>query len=173
VPEAEPVVGRHRASLDATASWDVPAHVTVLYPFLPPDRLDDGVRAAVADAVASVPRFTVTFGRVGWFGDAVLWLAPEPDEPFRALTAAVCRRFPETPLYAGAHDGSTPHLTVGHGGRPSALRRAAAAVESHLPVRTAVDAVRLMVGAPEPGPSWRAVATFPLGAGAGRTHSEL
>jgi len=47
VPEAEPVVGEFRASLDRCAGWGVPAHVTVIYPFRAPDRLDaDELRAA-------------------------------------------------------------------------------------------------------------------------------
>ena len=36
VPAAEPAVGEHRARLDASARDGVPAHLTVLYPFLPP-----------------------------------------------------------------------------------------------------------------------------------------
>ena len=38
VPEAGPVVGRLRARLDRSASRGVPAHVTVLYPFVPPEQ---------------------------------------------------------------------------------------------------------------------------------------
>jgi hypothetical protein len=36
VPEAERVVSRYRARLDGAAALGVPAHVTVLYPFVPP-----------------------------------------------------------------------------------------------------------------------------------------
>jgi 2'-5' RNA ligase len=162
VPEAEEAVGPYRASLDTAASWGVPAHVTVLYPFLPPTRIDDQVLASVGDLVAAVPRFEVTLGRVGWFGDTVVWLAPEPDGPFRALTAAVWERFPETPPYGGAHPDSTPHLTIGHDVPGPVLARAAEAVSAHLPLRAAVPSVRLMSGSPEPG-SWRTVVEFPLG----------
>ena len=51
VPAAEPVVGSHRAQLDLSARNGEPAHFTVLYPFLPPERLDGGVFA-----VAKAPR---------------------------------------------------------------------------------------------------------------------
>ncbi|GAA4501961.1 2'-5' RNA ligase family protein [Actinoallomurus oryzae] len=171
VPEAEEAVGPHRASLDTAASWGVPAHVTVLYPFLPPGRIDDEALARVAGAVAAVPRFAMTLRSVRWFGDAVVWLAPEPGEPFRALTAAVWGRFPETPPYGGAHPDSTPHLTIGHDAPRPVLERAADAVTAHLPIRAAVGFVSLIVGSPEPN-SWRAVAEFPLGDG-GRTPREL
>lgn len=72
----------------------MPAHVTVLFPFLSPQRIDESALAALCRAVASVAAFDVMLPRVGWFGTDVLWLAPEPPQPFRALTAAVWREFP-------------------------------------------------------------------------------
>ncbi len=91
-PEAENAVGPFRASLDRAASWGVPAHITVLYPFLPPERIDDHVLAALRDVVAEVPRFDAALTHVDWFADTVAWLAPQPDQPFRDLTAAVWQR---------------------------------------------------------------------------------
>ena len=38
VPAAEPAVRAHRQQFDRAAAWGVPAHVTVLYPFVPPFR---------------------------------------------------------------------------------------------------------------------------------------
>lgn len=86
VPEAEPAVAALRAAYDPSASWGVPAHITVLYPFLPPDRIDAAVLAAVRATVAGVPAFDLVLARTRRFGDQVLWLAPEPDAPLRALT---------------------------------------------------------------------------------------
>lgn len=56
-----------------------------------------------------------------------MWLAPEPAEPFRALTELVWHRFPECPPYGGVHPDVVPHLTVGSTrlGELAALRRAA------------------------------------------------
>jgi hypothetical protein len=42
VPEAERAVSRHRARLDAAAALGVPAHVTVLFPFVPPSEIAAG-----------------------------------------------------------------------------------------------------------------------------------
>src|SRR5437868_6629747 len=114
VPEAERVVGRFRAALDVAAGWGVPAHVTVLYPFLPPDRIDDHLLTTLSQVCEATPRFDVSFAEVKWFGDTVVWLAPQPDHALRQLTAAVWRRFPEAPPYAGAHADVVPHLTIGH-----------------------------------------------------------
>jgi 2'-5' RNA ligase len=164
VPETEEAVGASRAALDTAASLGVPAHVTVLYPFLAPELIDERVLSLVGATVAAVPRFAVTFRRVGWFGETVVWLAPEPDEPFRRLTAAIWRRFPETPPYEGAYTDSTPHLTIGHDRPLPRLREAAATTGTHLPIRAAAGSVRLIRGSREPG-SWHTVTEFPLGEG--------
>src|SRR6266851_12557 len=110
-PEAEALVGR--ADLDVAAGLGVPAHVTVLAPFVAPNLLGDEMIGALAEAIGSVRSFDVTFARVAWFDRSVLWLAPEPAEPFQALTDAVWRRFPDCPPYRGEHQDVVPHLTVG------------------------------------------------------------
>ncbi|SCG72753.1 2'-5' RNA ligase superfamily protein [Micromonospora humi] len=76
VPETERAVGRFRSTLDRAAGWGVPAHVTVLYPFLPPDRVDDDVLTTLRLVFDATPRFDVTFAEVSWFGDTVVWLSP-------------------------------------------------------------------------------------------------
>jgi hypothetical protein len=43
VPAAEPAVARHRERLDSSAPLGVPAHITVLYPFLPPGAIGPAV----------------------------------------------------------------------------------------------------------------------------------
>jgi 2'-5' RNA ligase len=162
VPEAEPVVAAHRAALDASAAHGVPAHVTVLFPFLAPDRLDDAVLATVAGIVGSVPAFDVVLARVAWFGDRVVWLAPEPAAPFRALSSALWHRFPEAPPYRGEHTDLVPHLTIGHDAPRKQLDAAAEAVAAHLPIAARVETVRLIArdGATEP---WRTLRELPLG----------
>jgi len=161
IPEAEALVGRFRADLDVAAGLGVSAHVTVLAPFVTPGLIDDEVISALADAVGSVVAFDVTFARVAWFDRSVLWLAPEPAEPFQALTDAVWRRFPSCPPYRGEYQDVVPHLTVGIDLHPDALESAALAIVPGLPVMATVSAAVLMRGSREPG-SWHAVAELPL-----------
>jgi 2'-5' RNA ligase len=163
VPEAERAVGRFRSALDVAARWGVPAHVTVLYPFLPPDRINDDVLATLSQIFGATARFDISFAEVKWFGDTVVWLSPQPDGGLRQLTAAVWRRFPEAPPFAGAHADVVPHLTIGHDAPKHVLAQAAEAVAGHLPIRATVDAVRLIAGAPEPD-SWHTLSEFRLGA---------
>lgn len=168
VDAAEPAVADHRRQLDASASWGVPAHVSVLYPFVHPSEVDADVLSRLADALSSVPAFDCTFARCEWFGEEVLWLAPEPDRPFRELTSAVWRAFPDHPPYGGVFDDVVPHLTVGERrrGSASALRAAAAAVGHQLPIRARIERAVLIAGTAEPN-SWHSVREFPLPAAAG------
>lgn len=162
VPQAEPVVGVHRAQMDQSAAWGVPAHVTVLYPFVEPARLDAAVLERLAAAVRTVPAFAARFERLEWFGDEVLWVAPEPAESFRALTFAVHDAFPDHAPYGGEHDDVVPHLTVAHQRPNEAMRHVAAEVARGLPFASQVSAARVIAGAPVAG-SWRTVAELPLG----------
>jgi 2'-5' RNA ligase len=162
VPAAEPVVAHHRRELDASAPWGVPAHVTVLYPFLDPAELDDGVHTKLGRAISSVPEFTATFPRTDWFADKVLWLAPEPSAPFRQLTMSVAAAFPEHPPYEGLFEDVVPHLTVGHDAPVETLRAVERQVKPGLPVKMRVTDVQVIVGRPEVGAVWDVAARFPL-----------
>lgn len=138
VPEAEPYVGSLRERLDPAAALGVPAHITVLYPFLPPEQIDTGVLGAAALALASASPFAYRLARIGRF-PGVAYLAPEPAAPFIALTASLVRRFPTHPPYEGRYDAIVPHLTVGQGSE-AAGEEAAAALAKALP-RGGIDAV--------------------------------
>lgn len=167
IPEAEGVVGSFRARLDPAAGLGVPAHVTVISPFVPPERIDGAVINALAGAIGSVPAFEATFARVRWFGRQVLWLAPEPAAPFSALVTAAWRAFPGWPPYGGAHSETIPHLTVGIGHPADVLEAAARVIEPGLPVLARITSARLMLGS-ERRDSWRTAAELPLGVPAAR-----
>ena len=72
VPAAEAAVGPHRARLDVSARDGVPAHITVLYPFLPPAEIGPDALARLSRLFAGVPRFSFSLDRVRWFGESVV-----------------------------------------------------------------------------------------------------
>jgi hypothetical protein len=109
IPEAEPQVGELRLAHDSSAARGVPAHVTILFPFLDTADLDE---AAIADLIAEFPAFDFVLDRVERFADGVTWLHPAPSLPFVDLTAAVWQRWPERPPYEGAFDEVIPHMTI-------------------------------------------------------------
>jgi 2'-5' RNA ligase len=167
IPAAEPLVGHHRRRLDASAALGVPAHVTVLGPFIKPTEIDQNVLARLAAAVQSVGPFSCSFDRTRWFGEEVLWLEPVPAEPFRRLTIAVWDAFPDCPPYGGAYDAIVPHLTIADraADRLVEVQAVETAVSSGLPVAASVDHVLLMGGSAA-ADSWRVLFDIPLTRGA-------
>jgi hypothetical protein len=112
VPEAEGLVKPFRDRFDPSAALGAPAHITILYPFLPPERIDDAIYAKLAECCARLPPIDFLLTEARRFDDEVLYLAPEPEEVFRELTLVIWQLFPETPPYAGRHAEIIPHLSV-------------------------------------------------------------
>jgi hypothetical protein len=160
VPEAETAVSRLRLELDPVARLGVPAHVSVLYPFLPAAKIDEDVVAQTAALLRAVPAFAHNLVRSDWFGDQVLWLAPDAGAEFRALTARVWTAFPAYPPYGGQFDDVVPHLTVADRGPVETMRAAEQAIQSHLPISAIARAVTLMVE--QPSGLWNAAMSFAL-----------
>jgi 2'-5' RNA ligase len=167
VPEAEPAVRQLRERLDPTAPLGVPAHITVLFPFMPPGAIDAAVLDQLEHLFSAVRRFSVRLDHTDWFGDEVLWLAPHEPGPFRALTQRVHQAFPAFPPYEGRFDDVVPHLTIGDRHPLSDLRAAEASVQPHLPVEARVTAVTLISKQSAAG-RWAAAATFSLACADGK-----
>jgi 2'-5' RNA ligase len=163
VPEAEPLVETHRQRHDPTAKAGMPAHVTVLYPWLSADALDAASLADLGDVLGRRQAFEVTFGEFGRFPQT-LWLAPRPADPFLALTGAVTERWPDFPPYGGEFESVVPHLTVGDAVDPDALADVVADVAPSLPVTARIEQVALMT--PNGGGHWQQHSTFRLDAAA-------
>jgi 2'-5' RNA ligase superfamily len=109
VPEAEPAVHELRLQHDSSAALGVPAHITILFPFVDGADVDED---ALADLFSRFPAFDFVLDRVDWFQEGVVWLHPAPSLPFVDLTAAVEQRWPDYPPYEGIFDEPIPHLTV-------------------------------------------------------------
>jgi 2'-5' RNA ligase len=150
VPETEAVVGRWRSLLDPSAGRGMPAHITVLYPFAPAAMVTDALVARATEVVAGSQAFDFSLPSTGWFDDRVVYLAPDPVEPFLALTATIISAFPDFPP-SGAFVDPVPHLTLGRGQDTGRLRAAELDVQTQLPVRSTVREVRLMIRARDTG----------------------
>jgi hypothetical protein len=90
----------------------VPAHVTLLAPFLPRPELTDGLLGELRALFADVVPFSFELDEVCVFPSGTVYLAPRPPGPFRQLTLELTRRFPEHPPYGGQFPELVPHLTV-------------------------------------------------------------
>ncbi|MFE7358150.1 2'-5' RNA ligase family protein [Streptomyces sp. NPDC057543] len=158
VPEAEPAVRAWRDRLDPSARAGVPAHVTVLFPFLDESRIDDGACAAIGEVIGRHRPFETRFEHCGRF-PGILYLVPEPDLPFRRLTEAIADRWPEAPPFGGQFDEVVPHLTIAQGQDDAVLEEAEADLHCRLPVTARVSSVDLMV---HDGTRWQQRASFAL-----------
>jgi 2'-5' RNA ligase len=124
-------------------------HITLLAPFRDPSELvDDSLRADLRAVFASTSPFHFRLVEVRRFPDDHLYLVPEPDEPFRAMTIELSHRYPDCPPYGGAFSEVIPHLTIDPDTRPHRLP-----IEAHATVTQLVHSH---------GEEWDVLATFPL-----------
>jgi 2'-5' RNA ligase len=161
VPEAESRVGAMRRKYDAQANLGVPAHITVLFPFMPPELVDPDVRRRLKRLFKRCSPFACHLARVGRF-PATTYLEPTAAAPFIELTRAVVGEFPQYPPYDGAHAGIVPHLTVAHGDAGDAdiaEQELRAELERRGPITAHCGSVRLLENSTG---LWRAMDEFAL-----------
>ena len=164
VPEAGSVVDPWRELTSRTSlkpSLGIPAHVTLLFPFVPAELVDEHVLVGLRGLFAGVPAFEFALRRTARFRETI-YLVPEPAEPFVQLTEEIVRRFPHYPPYEAAFDSIVPHVTAAHG-ETDLLDQIDADVSRWLPLHSvAREAILLEELEPDWGP-WGPRAVFPLG----------
>ena len=161
VPVQVPVaVNRLRDRMDPSAAQGVPAHVTLLYPFMAPEQLKEDVRRRVEEIVAAEPVFPFALTSVERWPN-VVYLTPEPDAPFRRLTRALAAAFPDYPPYEGAHSEVVPHLTVAQDVPDDWYAAAEHALPAMLPIRDLAREAWLVGHTPEQ--PWHTLWRLPLG----------
>lgn len=110
VPEAQPLLAAVAERYPEAVRSGVPAHLSLLYPFLPADALDehvlDELRKIFAGQVPTPVKFAACYRSGGFVA-----LRPEPVEGVGALAGAVQSRWPDVVPYEGLHDAD-PHVTV-------------------------------------------------------------
>jgi 2'-5' RNA ligase len=149
-----------RAHHDPMAHAGVPAHVTLLFPFLATDDLTPAVRRRLTRVAEKIQPFGVRFASTGRF-PGVLWLAPEPTGPFVDLTERLAAAFPDHPPYEGAHADIVPHLTLAFGEEALLDRLERKAVRAGIALRRRVEAIEVIA---EDGTGrWHARWRLPLG----------
>ena len=132
----------------AIARLGVPAHVTLLFPFVPASSLQSVDVARAAGAIAGTEAFEVEFRAARTFDpgpteEGAVWLAPDPPEPFIAMTEALVEAFPGYLPYGGIHDTVIPHLTLAN--LDVDLPALIAATRPELPFSRRVDSAAVLV----------------------------
>ena len=166
VPEAEGLVRSFRDRYDPAAKAGMPAHITLLYPFKSPNEIDGLVLDTLRDCFSRFQPLKFSLMTINQFPGETLYLAPEPDEPFRKLTLAIWRCYPETPPYGGRYSTVVPHLTaahfVGEQGLGVVARELEQAAQGRLPIQGHAAEVALM---DTRSGRWEINTTFRLGQG--------
>jgi len=159
VAEAEATVGDFRLRYDAGARLGIPAHITLLYPFAHPSRVDDEIDG-LDDLFKKTPTFDFSLIAVRRFA-ATAYLHPEPAAPFIRVMEALIQRWPEFPPYGGAYAGNIPHLTVADQVPEDVMDLVAAALANALPIRCRAKEAWLMCS--DERDVWSRHGVFPFG----------
>jgi len=159
VPEAEPLVGHWRQEYDPPAPFGMPAHITLLFPFRPVRWLGNDAVSGLQAFFQAVPAAQFALTHVGRFS-RIVYLAPEPAEPFVELTRRLSTRFDLLP-YGRADAGRTPHLTVARHDDQSFLDQVAGALTPSLPLPFTLREAWLMER--DEAGFWHRTEAFPFG----------
>jgi hypothetical protein len=89
--ELDDVVDSWRRLLDPAQVRGIPAHVTVLFPFVDPTDLSTEILNALETHFSRARSFNVAFHSTAWFEDRVVYLEPKPEQQFRTMTKQLLR----------------------------------------------------------------------------------
>ncbi len=137
----------------------VPAHVTLLYPFVEPDALTPDVHQMIASIAAANSSFSFALSGPKRWPDTI-YAAVDPNEPFLALHRQLTSAFPGYPIYGRPGFQLVPHVTLAEGECVSDGAIWADPSWSALPIQRSVAAVEVI--AEGDGGRWRTVWTLPL-----------
>lgn len=137
----------------------MPPHVTLLWPFAIPPVTDED-RAGLREIAAAASPFDFVFPALRRFPN-VLWLAPEPMQPFLDLTQRIVERWPSRIPYGGEHAEVVPHLTIAQG-KDATLDKVEAAIAPHLPVPARARELTLLT---EADGRWSVFERYEMGGG--------
>ena len=126
----------------------MPAHITLLYPFKSSNEIDRLVLDTFCDGFSRFQPFKFSLMTINQFPGEVLYLVPEPDDPFRELILGIWACYPETPPYRGRYSTVVPHLTAAHFVGEQKLAEVARefeqAAQGRLPIQAQAAEVALM-----------------------------
>jgi 2'-5' RNA ligase len=161
-----PILGADPRALQVWSEFNggqgLPPHITVLFPFLPGDQITGAVLDRLAAVCAEHQPFDFSLDSTGWFDDRVLFLSPDPADPFVDLVRDLMREFPECKPYGGAFTDIRPHLTIGEDRPRASLRRAEVRVRRQLPI-DATAAQLWLLASHEAGEGWSVAHSITLG----------
>jgi hypothetical protein len=157
LPEADRLLEVAVSVNPALVRSGIPAHATILYPFLPLDELSGRNTERLRDIATALPATDVLLTEVvtepGFVAVGVPALQPAME--------SVCAAWPELLPYGGRF-GPTPsvHVTIAMGASEPEAERIAAELDRQLPVRALTGAMQVVALTAD---GWRLCLSVPLG----------
>jgi 2'-5' RNA ligase len=148
-----------RASVGDAADG-VPAHLTLLYPFVEPAELTSAVRRSLAEVARRHRAFDYRLRGMATWPDTV-YVAVEPTTPLVRLQRDLQAAFPAYPIYGREPTFEfVPHITIAEDPDAARLRLRSDAAWAALPRASRAAAIEVI--ATEPHGRWRLVWRIPL-----------
>jgi 2'-5' RNA ligase len=139
---------------------NVPAHITLLYPFVPPEIVEETIEA-LNTVCGTFPPFELTLDRYGSFDDAI-FLEPSDPAPVIRLHKHLTAAFPGYPVYSGEHGPDLhPHLTLARFEKPEQADAVSLPAEPRFSFT--VDKIHLYLGSTAGDIAFIPRAVIPLG----------
>ncbi|MGH3672520.1 MAG: 2'-5' RNA ligase family protein [Pseudonocardiaceae bacterium] len=135
VPAADALLASVEARYPGTVRVGLPAHVSLLYPFLAAAELDERVITALGELFRKQAPMPVTFTTCYRRGGFVA-LRPDPLDGPAGLIDETRRRWPHLVPYGGRYGAAEPHLTVAM----SSSTEVAAVIEQEVPAALPIPA---------------------------------
>ena len=128
------------ASHTPSGRQGMPAHATLLAPFIHSSHLDSLDRHRLRDIVGRFPAFDMRLSSFGLFEHiGCLWLDPRPREPFVAMTKALLEIYPEIEYPPEGATEIVPHVTVGSRLSEERQEQIKQELAARLPIRGKAD----------------------------------
>ena len=111
VPAADALLAAVGARYPGTVREGVPAHLSLLYPFVAAAELDDRTISTVSDLLAGQAPMPVQFAEC-YRHDGFVALRPDTIDGLKELMSKTYLQWPDVVPYEGAYQDVEPHLTV-------------------------------------------------------------
>jgi len=148
VQRADPIVRKWREKYDAVALHGIPAHITLLFPFQPPNEINTQTIEKLKQVFVNVKQFAFFLEKINTF-PFVIFLEPSARSMFIILTKEIIRAFPKYPQYGGKFRSITPHLTVGQLSSEQKIdsikKRIVKDIQNKLPIKSKAEEAWLMI----------------------------
>ncbi len=138
----------------------VPAHITILVPFVPVERLDQACEV-LKEIGREIEPFEVTMSGYGSF-PRIAFMTPLNPKPIQAVFQRIYEAFPECPPYGGAFgDDMHPHMTVGEFSSEETQKEVI--LPDYEPITFRVERLHVLQGIAQAALPWITHSVIPLG----------